>query len=1022
MAEGDRGPGLSPTRRQFLKLSGAAALAAGALPLFHFQREAGAVSFEAGAARRTEKLGSWEDLYRQRWTDRITKGSHGWANCRSACEWDLYVKNGIVVREEQTATYAASEPGVPDFNPRGCQKGACYTELMYGPSRLTVPLKRVGKRGSGQWERISWEKAIDEIAEKMVVLAERYGPDTIYQDLGPNYDNGASTIGRFKFQMKAGGMFADPWAEIGDLNIGASLTLGFAHLGGSSDEWFLSDYLVVWMMNPSVTQIADAHFLYEAKYNGGELVVIDPQYTATTVHADQWLPIETGTDAALGLAVARHIWASGKLDVDYVREQTDFPLLVRLDTGRFLRGEDLIADAGRKQNVLYMWNPEADRPEEAPGSEGSDTSQLSVEGFTPPIEGSFEVELLGGKKVKVATMGSLLKEQLDPWTFATTADVTGLAPELIEHFADGFAKAERPMIFSSWGSNRFLHSDLMNRTKLLCLAMKGALGKKGAGYHATGFIDMAGFGAALQLDHTGMRGQLEMMLGLVTPSELFEIVVDYVKGRKNVEDLLHDQSIKGEEKMVCATGVSYVNYDHQGIKESVGEAVDGIFPRPLDDYVQEAKEKGWVPPVPSKGQPRVYITGGCNLLRRTNQTQAMLDNMWPGIELVLGIDQKMNFTLMHSDYILPAAGWYEKVGIKYTLAYVPYLHYCDVAVPPLGECKDEWEIYSLLTKRIEEIAQERETPVFDPCGKRTVDWKELHQQFSCHGAYGPKDAKKVTQDVITNSPSTANMTIESLEKTGIAKFHNAGVNISPTFQFNPDWQGEGVLSPLAHMVKYKGRWPTFTGRQTFYLDHPWFLEAGEALPTHKASPKAGGDLPFQLISAHSRWSIHSTWRDTDMLNRLQRGEPVVYLNPDEAAGLGLADHDWAQLYNSLGEIRMRVKYSTMVRPGVAYYFHAWDPSQFPEHKSYKWLITGLMKPLHMAGDQGQLRFGTNHLQAGSFVQDTRVGIRPWGGEDTQAAPLRRGEDTQAAPLRRGEDTQAAPLRRGEDTHAPEAEA
>ncbi len=74
-------------------------------------------------------------------------------------------------------------------------------------------------------------------------------------------------------------------------------------------------------------------------------------------------------------------------------------------------------------------------------------------------------------------------------------------------------------------------------------------------------------------------------------------------------------------------------------------------------------------------------------------------------------------------------------------------------------------------------------------------------------------------------------------------------------------------------------------------------------------------------------------------------------------------------------MQMRIKYSTMVRPGVAYYYHAWEPYQFPEHKSYKWLIPGIMKPLHMAGGEGQLHFGINHLEAGSFVQDTHVGIR-----------------------------------------------
>ncbi|HND14249.1 MAG TPA: molybdopterin-dependent oxidoreductase, partial [Pseudomonadales bacterium] len=233
-------------RRRFLQLSALAAgvAATGSLPLFHLR--ANAARREGGRVART--LGNWEDLYRERWSwDRIVKGSHGWANCRSACAWDIYVKNGVVVREEQSAVYAQSEPGVPDFNPRGCQKGACYSELMYGPSRLTVPLKRVGPRGSGEWERISWEQAIDEIATRCVDAASRHGADCMIQDLGPNFDQGASTLGRFKFLMQAGGTFADMWAEIGDLNLGLALTAGFAHAGGSSDEWFLSDYLVVWM-------------------------------------------------------------------------------------------------------------------------------------------------------------------------------------------------------------------------------------------------------------------------------------------------------------------------------------------------------------------------------------------------------------------------------------------------------------------------------------------------------------------------------------------------------------------------------------------------------------------------------------------------------------------------------------------------------------------------------------------------------------------------------------------------------
>ena len=110
-------------RRRFLELGGAAAAS---LPLFHFTRTAKAAAPGATEPAARRRIQSWEDLRREQWTwEKVARGSHGWVNCRSACNWDLYVKDGFVVREEQTASYEASEPGLPDFNPRGCQKGAC---------------------------------------------------------------------------------------------------------------------------------------------------------------------------------------------------------------------------------------------------------------------------------------------------------------------------------------------------------------------------------------------------------------------------------------------------------------------------------------------------------------------------------------------------------------------------------------------------------------------------------------------------------------------------------------------------------------------------------------------------------------------------------------------------------------------------------------------------------------------------------------------------------------------------------
>lgn len=972
-------------RRDFLKLAAlAAAGASGGLSLFHFRKQAAAALAAGEAAWRPPRLGSWEDLYRQRWTwDRVAKGSHGWLNCRSACNWDLFVRDGVVVREEQTANYTASEPGVPDFNPRGCQKGACYTEVMYGPSRLTVPLKRVGERGGGQWQQISWDQALSEIAEKLVDIAQRHGTETVVHDLGPHFDQGPTTGGRGRFFNLFGAAMNDDWAEIGDLNVGATLTFGFPHVGGSSDEWFLSDYLVVWMMNPSVTQMADAHFLYEARYNGAALTVIDPAYSATAVHADQWLPIRPGSDAALGLAVARHIWDSGRIDLPYVREQTDLPLLVRLDTGRFLREADL-QDGGRAE-VLFFWDPAAGRPVPAPGSSGWEAEpHLTLNGLEPPIEGRFSVALRDGTAVAVVPVGALLREHLEPWTIEHAAEVTGLAPEQVARFADGFARAERPMVLSSWGSNRFFHSDQMNRAKILCLALRGAIGRRGAGYHSTGWVGMEGFDALMASPgHLGWRSYLALF-EIAGPTVLFDLGIDMVRGRKSQREFEWELGKEVEKAESCMTNTASFNLGWQGLRADLVAEQRPLYPRTLDDYDRESRARGWMPRVPRETPPRAWITGGNNVLRRTNLPQRMLTTMWPQLEIIVDINPKLTFTGMHADYLLPAAGYYEKPGIKYPIAYIPYLHYCDAAVPPLGDAKNEWEIYWRLSQEIERVARARKVPPLDACGKRMVDLQQIHARYSFHGAFGPDDAPRVAQFILDNSSSTTGMTVAGLQQTGIARYSSpGGVGGQPQL-FNDDWTGDGVLRALTHFTEHKWRWPTLTGRQQFYIDHPWFLQAGESLPSHIESPRAGGDYPFQLLSCHARWSVHSIWRDDPMMLRLQRGEPVVYLNPVEAEQLAIADGAWAELFNRYGSIRMRAKHSTMVRPGVAYYFHAWEPHQFPNHESYKFLTPGLMNPMHFAGGEGQLHWRFGIWAPGTHVQDTRVGIRPWSGAETGA--------------------------------------
>jgi len=134
------------SRRDFLRTTGATALTLG---LANLQR-ARASAAQTPSARQSSASAlvpdyrAWEDLYRQQWHwDRVVRGTHSMTNCTAACAWDLYVKDNLVWREEQRAPYAATMPGLPDFNPRGCQKGACGASLMVSPSRVSYPLRRV---------------------------------------------------------------------------------------------------------------------------------------------------------------------------------------------------------------------------------------------------------------------------------------------------------------------------------------------------------------------------------------------------------------------------------------------------------------------------------------------------------------------------------------------------------------------------------------------------------------------------------------------------------------------------------------------------------------------------------------------------------------------------------------------------------------------------------------------------------------------------------------------------------------
>ena len=319
-------------------------------------------------ARHTSR--GFEDLYRKKWTwDKVVRGTHG-TNCAGTCAFNVFVKNGVVWREEQQGEYEQIGDA-PDFGPRGCQKGLRHHKYMYGNQRILYPLKRIGKRGEGKWQRISWEQATTEIADKFLDYATKYSPECISYGSGTQMSvKMASFASLHRFANITGVTVPEFFSGVGDLPTGSYMTLGQVYTGDTFASVYKSKCVLIWMSNPAATRIPDAHFFWEARYNGTQVIAISPEFTPTAMHASLWLNPKPGTDSALAMAMVEVILKEKLYQEAYIKEQSDLPLLVRTDTKEFLRREhlSLYGLLAVEDNVYYMWDEATDKIVQAPGT------------------------------------------------------------------------------------------------------------------------------------------------------------------------------------------------------------------------------------------------------------------------------------------------------------------------------------------------------------------------------------------------------------------------------------------------------------------------------------------------------------------------------------------------------------------------------------------------------------------------------------------------------------------------------
>jgi nitrate reductase / nitrite oxidoreductase, alpha subunit len=344
---------------------------------------------EEGWSQLVAKDRDWERSYRGRWAhDKIVRSTHG-VNCTGSCSWNVYVKDGLITWESQAVDYPSTGPDMPEYEPRGCPRGASFSWYTYSPLRLKYPYvrgsllamfrearQRLGdpvdawseivddpeksrlykrQRGKGGFVRASWDEVVEIVAAAHVHTIKRHGPDRVVGFTPIPAMSMASYAAGTRFLSLIGGVILSFYDWYADLPPSSPQAFGDQTDVPESGDWFNSGYLIIWGTNLPTTRTPDAHFMVEARYRGQKVVVVSPDYAEHTKFADHWLAATPGSDGAMAMAmghvILREFYVEREVPYfrDYARRFTDMPLLVTLrehEAGahvpdRLLRASDL---------------------------------------------------------------------------------------------------------------------------------------------------------------------------------------------------------------------------------------------------------------------------------------------------------------------------------------------------------------------------------------------------------------------------------------------------------------------------------------------------------------------------------------------------------------------------------------------------------------------------------------------------------------------------------------------------------
>ena len=403
-------------------------------------------------------------------------------NCHAnpRCGITAQVENGRIVK---------IEPGafpLPEYDGRICAMGMARLEQQYHKDRLHYPLRRIGARGEGRWQRISWDEAFDLLAGRLSKIAEQYGSRSLAFFAGSGAAGVLTKGSAQRFAAAIGGTaYRAGGIDYGvpkglEYMFGVPASTFFRPGGHEMADAVNSRIILLWGGNGADTRLVDFHFITAAQQRGAKLVCIDPNRSATAQRADQWISPRPGTDVALALALLDEILQNGWQNDRFLRRRTNATLLVRRDSGALLRAADVF---GGNATDYLVWD----------SSRECATTHTNCDASV--LHGNYRVTLADGTTIECAPTFELLRELARTYPAERASEITGVPVETIRELARELALHKPAAIRIGYGVDRWYYCDYTARAAANLVVATGNIGIAGGGIS----VHDGSYGAPLNL-------------------------------------------------------------------------------------------------------------------------------------------------------------------------------------------------------------------------------------------------------------------------------------------------------------------------------------------------------------------------------------------------------------------------------------------------------------------------------------------------------------------------------------------